>query len=524
MWKSLNTALIASLVGVTLITGISFAYLLYRVKYQATEDLIVSNAETITQQLATLGKQGIAGGNLMKLKGPDALERLQHTGALLVAFKGVSDGSPKTDFFAAIPPKEITYTFVNENTDAKGILARMKNLEYPHLDRTNWHYYYRLDLDLKNGGHIIAVYPANSLNGLAQTVIWDVIKVSAPILMVVLVLGGIFGRRLSRPIAVIAKQIETLSTSLDLSRRVHVDASNEIGRAAHALNAFLDRIQEIISESKTASREISDCSTDIVGTTKESHKHIERQQQASENLTRSMADISHSIHEIADNAQQSAHTSRDTARIVADGRQLVSHSADETKAMATGMAQAQQVIEDLGRECSNVESVIGVISAIAEQTNLLALNAAIEAARAGEQGRGFAVVADEVRTLAARTGEATQEVSQIITNLQNFATHAVTVMQNEAKRTEKSAELAEKAEQSLQQITQAMNSIDQMIQNIASQTDQQSRLIQEVGGEVTALDGLSDELSRHIESSVSKSSNISQLAQKLHGLVDRFKI
>lgn len=523
MFKSLNASLIALLMAVTLITGLCFAGLLYEAELSGTEDKIVSIAETITQQLSSLGIQGVAGGNLMKLKGKDAQLRLEQSGALYVLFEGTSDGSPKTEFFDAIPPKPVRYAYVKEGIDPQIIETQLQQRRLPYLDREQWRYYYRMPLDIKNGGEIIAVYPADQLKGVAASIIGNVILVSVPILLGVTLLGLFVGRRISKPIANISTQIETLTTSLDLSQRIDIDADNEIGRAALALNGFLDRVQEIIGRTKSTTEDIDRYLDDLALGFSTSREGIEKQQSASKNVSQSISAITESISHIADSAQHSATTTREGAELVKQGSNLVAESASETKQLSSGMEEASRVIEELSGECQSVERVIEVIRAIAEQTNLLALNAAIEAARAGEQGRGFAVVADEVRTLAARTQDATTEVGGIISNLQEYAGNAVSVIQRESQRSDKAVEQAECAKQSLLQMTESITHIDEMISQIAERTEHQSNVVSGVNQEMEHISNLGDELSSQIRQSNQLGDNIKSLSGTMNQLVDRFK-
>jgi methyl-accepting chemotaxis protein len=251
---------------------------------------------------------------------------------------------------------------------------------------------------------------------------------------------------------------------------------------------------------------------------------INNQHTATDMAATAVREMSATVQEIARSATHAAKATQQADADAHNGNDLVTASTSSIQDQASDIEHAAEAIHSLKSETQDVGTVVEVIRGIAEQTNLLALNAAIEAARAGEQGRGFAVVADEVRTLAGRTQQSTDEIREIIERLQIGANNAVTVMDAARTKSQTSVERAESAGKSLSEITMATTSISEMSTQIASAAEEQSAATEEISKNVTEISTLSDQNAQASKQAAETSERLSDQASELNKIVEHFTI
>jgi len=237
-----------------------------------------------------------------------------------------------------------------------------------------------------------------------------------------------------------------------------------------------------------------------------------------------MNEMAMTAQEVAQNAANTATGAEDANQQALQGHEIVTNTVDGITDLASGIQTASNSIDKVSSDSQEIGRVLDVIKGIAEQTNLLALNAAIEAARAGEQGRGFAVVADEVRSLASRTETSTQEIQQMIERLQQGSEHAVTLMQASNQQADKSVEQASLAGDALQQITQSVASINDMAAQIATAAEEQTSVNEEINRNITNISTISDSTSVEADNTHHSSKDLETLATNLNLLVSQFKV
>jgi len=234
--------------------------------------------------------------------------------------------------------------------------------------------------------------------------------------------------------------------------------------------------------------------------------------------------MSATVLEIARSAEVAATSAVDAEKEAQTGMQVMEKSTEAIKSLANEVNDAAEVINQLQNDSENIGSVLDVIKGIAEQTNLLALNAAIEAARAGEQGRGFAVVADEVRTLASRTQESTQEIQSMIERLQSGSSKAVDAMNSGSKTAQSSVEIASDAAKSLKNIVDGINTISEMNTHIASAAEEQSTVAQDIEQSIVRISSLSEKTVEGSSRVANATNDLSSLEQEMRELISSFKI
>ena len=310
----------------------------------------------------------------------------------------------------------------------------------------------------------------------------------------------------------------------DLTVRIETKSEDEIGDLVYWFNQFMDKLQGVVRDVVEASLPLSNLAQNLRGVTEETQRTIDVQQKSATNAKRAVDTMSGSVDGVAHSAAQVASDANEATTAASEGRQIVQQTVTSIQQLAENVRETADVIARLESDSNKVGSVLDVIKGIAEQTNLLALNAAIEAARAGEQGRGFAVVADEVRTLASRTQQSTEEIQSTIEQLQNAAHSAVEVMSRGTEQATNSVETANKAGSSLETITSTIGRINQMNEQIAHNTEDQRTVAVDIVRHV-------DEIHQRTEQTASRSgelgsmcNELADLAQHLESIAKQFRV
>ena len=302
----------------------------------------------------------------------------------------------------------------------------------------------------------------------------------------------------------------------DLTVRIETKSKDELGDLAFWFNSFMEKLQGVVKEIVNTALPLSSLARDLNQLTEDTNRTISIQRQAAEQAKYAVDDMSTSVIAEASSANEASSAANDS-NIAADrGQQTVGITVNNIRQLATNVQEASQVILKLETDANQVGAVLDVIKGIAEQTNLLALNAAIEAARAGEQGRGFAVVADEVRTLASRTQKSTEEIQKTIEQLQSAARSAVQKMQQSTVQADQSVLSANQAGDSLQAITTSIRRIREMNQHIAVATEEQQGMASTIVNHV-------QEIVRHTEHSSQSSGHIAKASRELANLAQNLE-
>ncbi len=357
----------------------------------------------------------------------------------------------------------------------------------------------------------------------------NALRVGLLISLVVAGLVGAIGYLIS---AVVSRNIKDVVHSLqeiasgegDLTRRLQASGRDEIGQLVSSFNTFVAKMQDIIGDVAGAIAQLASASEEMSAISTESRRSVELELSETEQVAAAMNQMTATVHEVSRNAAAAAEGARNATREADTGRQVVDQTIFSINGLASEVEHAAEVIRKLENDSENIGVVLDVIRGISEQTNLLALNAAIEAARAGEQGRGFAVVADEVRTLAGRTQQSTREIQEMIERLQVGAARAAEVMEQGCQQAQASVEQAGKAGESLSAITDAVESISQMNSQIASAAEEQSSSAAEINGNITRINEIANHAAAGAEQAASASNEMARLAAQLQGLVGQFKV
>ncbi|EZH77047.1 chemotaxis protein [Ectopseudomonas composti] len=344
-------------------------------------------------------------------------------------------------------------------------------------------------------------------------------------LLVCLVLVVGFPVLVTRPLHNLLYRIEQIADGDgDLRVRLDVMSKDELGKLSHAFNRFLDKLQPLIKEVGRVTGEVADSAKSLAGMAAANDRLISSEHAAVDQVSTAATEMSVAVHEVARNAQNAADAARHAETQSREGAQVVGATIHSIRQLAQEVESASDTIQTLEQETANIGAVLAVIKGIAEQTNLLALNAAIEAARAGEQGRGFAVVADEVRALAARTQESTKDIQQMIERLQAGVQNAVKATHSGSARARQSVEQAAGVDQALSVTGDSVQRINDMAAQIATACEEQSSVTEEIARNISDIRDLSNEAALTSEQSTRASQHLSELSHGLAQLVGRFRV
>ncbi|OGS98847.1 MAG: hypothetical protein A3F73_06715 [Gallionellales bacterium RIFCSPLOWO2_12_FULL_59_22] len=329
-------------------------------------------------------------------------------------------------------------------------------------------------------------------------------------------------RRITRSLNELENAMHQIQTSNDLSRRVSIASGDEIGRIGHSFNQMIQSFQEIIRQVVSNSRGVMQAA----GKLSESSQRVAIRSQSQSDATASMAaaveEVTTSIGHVADSSRETHNIAHRSGELSSQGGDVVQGAATEMNKIADSVNQSSQFIQQLGEHSTQISAIVNVIKEIADQTNLLALNAAIEAARAGEQGRGFAVVADEVRKLAERTARSTEEITAMIGSIQSGTQHAVDSMREGSSRVIDGVAMANRAGESMSQIRKGADQVIAAVSEISSALREQSTASNQVAQDVEKIARMTEENSAAANEIAREAQQLENLAGALESAVSRF--
>lgn len=310
----------------------------------------------------------------------------------------------------------------------------------------------------------------------------------------------------------------------DLTVDVGATRGDETGKLLQAVQNTATNLKQMMLTISNASSELASASEELAVVTEQTSKGISQQEAETDMVATAMNEMTTTIHDVADNAAKASSASNQADQDALYGAKVVHSTINSINSLSVSVNNSSQKLSEVQQEVNNISSILKVISEIADQTNLLALNAAIEAARAGEQGRGFAVVADEVRSLAERTQGSTTEIQAIIEQLQVGTQSTVEAMNEGKQLADSCVDQAEKTNAALEAITQSIGVINDMNMQIASASEQQSIVSEEINRNIVNVKRVAEENSVAANQTSSSSLEIARLAEDLGQLVSQFKV
>jgi len=350
------------------------------------------------------------------------------------------------------------------------------------------------------------------------------LNIGAAVLSMVLVFGVCLAviRSILSPLRTLSAALKNAQRDNDLTVRAKVDTEDEIGDAMNAFNALMAQWQGTVGTLKQDASRLSDASIAVAAAANDIAVKAQAQSEAASSTAASVEEVSVSISQVADHAAETRTIAQTASKLSEDGRDTMRKAAQSMSKLAGSVQDSARMIESLARRSAEISTIVDVIRDISEQTNLLALNAAIEAARAGEQGRGFAVVADEVRKLAERTGSSTTQISALTAAIHDEVKAAVSQLQQSTSQVDESVRLSGEVEQALAQINEGAGSSHNFIGDIAAAAAEQRAASQDIARHVEQIARMSEESSRAIETASNTARDLERLADAVNAQVAQF--
>lgn len=373
--------------------------------------------------------------------------------------------------------------------------------------------------------HVGLLIPVSLIEAPVNDAVMSTITALIIILAIIVAMILLATQMITKPIVALTETMRDIASGEgDLTRRIDITSKDEVGQLALHMNTFIDKLRAMMLDTAAQAEQLSNASAQLREVSNNTNSEIQREKEQVDSVSAAVTEMAATVTEISRNAQETNQAADVVQRITNEGAGRSSQAQEVMTELALHIGEAAKVVAGLEQETSNIGAVIDVINGIAEQTNLLALNAAIEAARAGEQGRGFAVVADEVRSLASRTQESTDDIRNMISRLQQIAQQASVMMQQGQDRAEGTVEETQAVLDALKEITESVTTVQDQSHQIATSTEQQTVVAEDINNSLNQINELVNSTANHANVLADEARDLNDLAKALNSTVNQFKL
>lgn len=386
--------------------------------------------------------------------------------------------------------------------------------------------YQRLELSKpKLNWYLGLLVPESYINKPVEAAAWA--TTSSVMIILAIVISMIFfaTEMIVKPITTLTRTMQDIASGEgDLTKRIDIDTNDEVGQLATHVNTFIEKLRSLLLDTQQQSISLDTASAELSRVSEETHQEILQEKDEVDNVSTAVTEMASTVMEISRNAQEATSATDTVNELTVKGVTLSNTAQEGMTILSEHINNASQVVSGLEQESSNIGSVVDVINGIAEQTNLLALNAAIEAARAGEQGRGFAVVADEVRSLASRTQESTDDIRNMIDRLQQIALQAAQMMEKGKDQVSRSTEQTDEVLRAFNDISTSVALVQDQNHQIATATEQQTIVAEDINTNLNSINALVNNTSDHANELAKEAQLLRDLSATLNKTVSVFKL
>lgn len=375
-----------------------------------------------------------------------------------------------------------------------------------------------------NGASVIDLDISTDNAVLRHLVIASILQIIATQLIFALFISYILRKIVSNPIGAMRSAIVEIGAKKDFTRRVAIDSVDEVGQTAHSFNELMGSLQSAFSQLHDGIEKVAESSRSLSSYSQQVAERSASQNETTSVMAATVSQVTFGTSMVSSGASEASRLSSESTEHSEKGSEVIHHAAEEMLKIAESVRQTSGSIASLGDQSNQISSIVNVIKDIADQTNLLALNAAIEAARAGEQGRGFAVVADEVRKLAERTAKATQQVTGMIGAIQQSSHAVVDSMSEMVKQAESGVALAREAGDAITQIKLGTDQVTSYVNDIASSLDEQGRASDQIASQIEHVSQITEMNSIAAQQASAAASDLAQLAGEMRVTVEQFRV